>query len=170
MGLRLIPPAFALVLLGACGGAKASTLDAASASDAALVRGAWSCRMEGGAEHPGAVMEYNASYLSDGGANIAGVVRLRQDGKPLEINVVSNSRWSTGSRILRHEITYQGVTSAKLGEDLLDHGMLNKQFSDLTSADPLVSSNDAEILNITAAEMVLGEADGGITTCKRREA
>ena len=143
-----------LFLLGACGAATASTLDAASASDAALVRGTWSCRMEGGAEHPGAVMEYSASYLSDGGAKIAGVMRLRQDGKPLEINVV----------------TYQGVTSAKLGEDPLDHGMLNKQFSDLTSADPLVNSNDAEILNITAAEMILGEADGGITTCKRHQA
>ena len=123
--------------------------------------------MQGGTAHPGAVMEYSASFLKDGATTLAGVIRMHQDGKPLELTYTSRGAWSAKSGILHRDVTHQGVVSATLGGNPVDHRLLDKQFAELVSADPSVNSTASELLNVTRDEMVLGEEDGGIATCKR---
>jgi hypothetical protein len=165
--MRLIPHACAFGLLAACGAAKAATPALSTNSSAALLPGSWSCRTEGGADMPDAVMEFRASYMSDGAASLVGVIKARQDGEPLEVNVISRAAWTLKDKMLRHEVTYEAITSATLGGAALDRSILNKAFADVVSADPGVNSSDAEVLNLTDKQMVLGETDGGITTCER---
>lgn len=165
--LRLIPHVCALGLLAACGAAKAATPAPAEESSAALLLGAWTCKTEGGADMPDAVMEFNAAYLSDGTAKLVGVIKARQDDESLEINVISHAGWTVKDKMLRHEVTYETITSATLGGAPLDRSILNKVFADIVSIDPSVNSSDAEVLNLTDKQMVLGETDGGITTCER---
>ena len=166
--MRLIPHVCALVLLAACGAAKAAT-PAASApgSSATMLRGSWTCKTEGGADMPDAVMEFSASYMSDGAASLVGVIKARQDGEPLEINVISRADWTMKGKMLHHEVTYEAITSATLGGAALDRSILNRAFATVVNADPGVNSSDAEVLNLTDKQMVLGETDGGITTCQR---
>jgi hypothetical protein len=168
--LRLIPYSCALGLLAACGAAKAETPTLAANSSLALLPGSWTCRTEGGADMPDAVMEFSASYMSDGAASLVGVIKARQDGEPLEINVISRAAWTVKGKMLRHEVTYEAITSATLSGAALDRSIFNKAFADVVSADPGVNSSDAEVLNLTDKQMVLGETDGGITTCKRFQA
>jgi hypothetical protein len=165
--MRLIPHACALGLLAACGAAKAAIPTPAAGASASLLPGSWTCKTEGGADMPDAVMEFSASYMSDGAASLVGVIKARQDGEPLEINVMSRAAWTMKGKMLRHEVTYEAITSATLAGAELDRSILNKAFADVVSADPGVNSSDAEVLNLTDKQMVLGETDGGITTCER---
>ena len=170
---RLTPLCCMMALLAACGpgaGKGIKPEPAAALGEAAnLLLGSWTCHNEGSTKIPGSVSETSISYLSDGAASQIGIFKAEKEGQPIEFEVLTRVTWSTKDKVIHHIKTYEVATLGTWGGKNVHVGDLNKQAEEEFAADPSKRESDAQIVTLTAKEMVLKEDDGSTTSCKRVE-